>query len=86
MLLNLVCGGLWAGITWFVREVAEMKKMELEAERLRKIRIERDKKQNDDEKAWFIREVEEMRRVGLAQTDEQSRGSSGSGREEKKDR
>lgn len=86
--LNLICGGLWAGITWFIREVAEMKKVELEAERLRKMRIEREKRENEDEKAWFAREVEEMRKMELAQRGDRNQGNNnGLGKaEEKKSR
>lgn len=68
--LNLVCGGLWAGITWFIGAAAEMDRLEQEAERLRKLRIERDQKLNEDESAWFAKEVEEMRRVELEQKSE----------------
>ena len=41
--LSLLCGGLWAAITWFVREVERVQEWEREGERLRKLREEEKK-------------------------------------------
>lgn len=82
--LNLICGGLWAGITWFIREVAEMKKVELEADRLRKLRIERDKEVDNREKAWFAQQIEEMRGMELSQDGQNRSIGDGSGKTEEK--
>ncbi|KAL7267529.1 SMK killer toxin resistance protein [Rhizina undulata] len=39
--LGAICAGLWAAITWFIREVEEIRRVEMEGERLRKLRKER---------------------------------------------
>lgn len=36
--LNVICGGLWGAIVWFVNELEEVKRVETEAERLRKLK------------------------------------------------
>ncbi|KAA8906275.1 ER protein Pkr1-domain-containing protein [Sphaerosporella brunnea] len=38
--LNVICGGLWGAIVWFVNELEEVKRVEAEADRLRKLRKE----------------------------------------------
>ncbi|KAF8474237.1 ER protein Pkr1-domain-containing protein [Kalaharituber pfeilii] len=34
VIMNIICGGLWAGINWFAKEVEEFKQLE-EAKKLR---------------------------------------------------
>lgn len=77
MFLNSVCGGLWAGITWFMREVAEMEKFELEADRLRKLRIKRDKEASEREETRFAQQVEETTEMGSSSQEDQNRDISG---------
>ncbi|KAI5842693.1 ER protein Pkr1-domain-containing protein [Tricharina praecox] len=36
--LNVICGCLWGAIVWFVSELEEVKRVEAEAERLRKLK------------------------------------------------
>ncbi|KAL0631617.1 hypothetical protein Q9L58_009511 [Maublancomyces gigas] len=63
--LRSVCGGLWAGTTWVMWEVAEMERLEREADRLRKVRIKR------DEEARFLQlQVEEMMGGSSSQEEE----------------
>lgn len=60
--LSSVCGGLWAGTTWVMWEVAEMERLEREADRLRKVRIKRDQEAQ--------RQVEEMMGGSSSQEEE----------------
>lgn len=64
MVLNSVCGGLWAGTTWVMWEVAQMERLEREADRLRKVRVKRD---------------EEARFVGGASSQEEEEEEEGGG-------
>lgn len=41
--LNVICGGLWAAVAWFVKELEAVKKIEEEGDRLRKERERREK-------------------------------------------
>lgn len=62
-----------------------MEKVELEADRLRKLRIERDRKVNEREKAWSTQQVEEMREMEyLQQAGQNNRTNEGPGRTEEK--
>ncbi|EPS36404.1 hypothetical protein H072_10114 [Dactylellina haptotyla CBS 200.50] len=42
--LSLLCGGTWGGINWFVREVEALKRVEGQAEDIRRVQAELDKK------------------------------------------
>lgn len=62
-----------------------MEKVELEADRLRKLRIERDRKVNEREKARFTQQVEEMREMeSLQQAGQNNSTNEGSGGTEEK--
>jgi hypothetical protein len=48
--LNIICGGLWGGIVWFVNELEAVKRVEAEADRLRKLRKESEESEGAEEK------------------------------------
>ncbi|TGZ85043.1 Pkr1-domain-containing protein [Ascodesmis nigricans] len=47
--LNVICGGLWAAVAWFVKELEQVKRLEEEGDRLRKERERREKLKEGEE-------------------------------------
>jgi len=76
--LSVICGGVWGGINWFVRELALLEKIEKRAEEIRGIEREMEKEkgvdEEDEEEEGVSTGVDAvgLGRIQVGETDEES--------------